>query len=170
MITSSAAFFLEYANCQHLHLKGSAKKSCPSLCGSLQEVGTPSYPGSRRLGVDELDHKGPWKVRKGESASDLNEWKLSKGQSCDWYSPCHKGPSFFSYFVIKDVHIYCLFYGCKEEMNMNTSSKITGPRNFLSTLNALVQTSFICLLPYQILISQTNLIIRLLHNQVSVIP
>ena len=156
MITSSAAFFLEYANCQHLHLKGSAKKSCPSLCGCLQEVGTPSYPGSRRLGVDELDHKGPWKVRKGESASDLNEWKLSKGQSCDWYSPCHKGPSFFSYFVIKDVHIYCLFYGCKEEMNMNTSSKITGPRNFLSTLNALVQTSFICLLPYQILISQTR--------------
>lgn len=57
MITYSLALFLEYANGQDLYLKGSAKKSCPSLCGSLQELGAPSYSGPLRLGADELDYK-----------------------------------------------------------------------------------------------------------------
>lgn len=57
MITFSAAFFLEHADCLDLCLKGSAKKSCPSLCRSLQELGAPSYPGPLRPGADKLDYE-----------------------------------------------------------------------------------------------------------------
>lgn len=61
---------------------------------------------------------------------DSNRWKLSMGQSV-LFLP--EGPGFCSYFVIKDVFIYCLLYGSKERVNLNTSSKITVPTTFLST-------------------------------------
>ncbi|TKC49308.1 hypothetical protein EI555_018896, partial [Monodon monoceros] len=48
-------------------------------------------------------------------------------------NPGRKNPGFVSYFVIRDVHIYYPIYGAKEGVNLNTSSKITVPRSFLST-------------------------------------
>ncbi|KAJ8786435.1 hypothetical protein J1605_006216 [Eschrichtius robustus] len=48
-------------------------------------------------------------------------------------NPGRKNPGFVSYVVIRDVHIYYLIYGAKEGVNLNTSSKITVPRSFLST-------------------------------------
>lgn len=81
MIKFSDAFFLEYTNCLDLHLKGSAKKPCPSLCGGFQELGAPPYPGSCRLGAGQLGCKESGKVSQGEGAWGLIRLTPSKGES-----------------------------------------------------------------------------------------